>query len=120
MVVFENFTTGYDGVTKKIINYHLAKTFKDATQAAKEYIKRFFPKEEYNIKAERNGNEIFYVIENKQSLGNSRDVEFIAIYEQEPKSFEDFIKTFDKYQEAIDKRHREVMGISEFDFVIEK
>ena len=119
MVVFENFYLGYDGATKKIINYHLAKTYKDATKAAKEYIKRFFPKEKYNISAESNGNDVVYTLENKHNLGNSRDVEYIAIYQQELKSFEDFVKTFDKYQENIERRHKEVMGETEYDFVIQ-
>lgn len=119
MVVFENFYLGYDGATKKIINYHLAKTYADAIKAAKEYIKRFFPKDKYNISAESNGNDVVYTLENKYNAGNSRDIEYISIYEQQPKSFNDFVKTFDKYQEAIDKRHKEVLGETEYKFEIQ-
>ena len=98
----------------------MAKTYKDATKAVKEYIKRFFPRDKYNISVESNGNDVVYTLENNHNLGNSRDIEYIAIYEQQSKSFEDFVKTFDKYQENIERHHKEVMGETEFDFVIEK
>lgn len=118
MFVFENFFFGYDGVSKKIINYHLCESFETAKKAAEEYIKRFFPEQEYKITKEESDNTLVYTLERKVNIGQAKDIEYVYIHEQKPKTYEDFIKVFDMYQDNIEKRHREVLGIDEYQFEI--
>lgn len=121
MVIIENFYPGYDGVSKKIINYHIVDSLSSAKKSVKEYIKRFFPKDEWKLFKEENESIIVHRLERIGSnFGNARDIEYITIKKYVvPSSYEDMIHKFDEYQEAIDKRYKEIIGETEFKFEIQ-
>ena len=118
MVVVENFYPGYDGVSKKIINYHVIDSLSNAKKAVKEYIKRFFPKDEWKCFKEENKDIIVHRLERIGSnFGNARDVEYITIKKDViPSSYEDMLHKFDEYQAAIDNLHKEILGETEYKF----